>query len=237
MRVVDQSDADPNSPHALARAAQIKVIRARKRRVQRQVGKAQERQARSVALDVSGKAVSPTQRQGSWAEDRALAHLQAAGLVLLARNLACRAGEIDLVCLDGQTLVFVEVRERQDERFGGAAASVDVAKQQRRCPFAGLMRWRWKGRRCAGYGMRLCPNKRLYLPYPSAALQILAIAAAITAVCALHPIPNRSACLPLDLLRSLRFQVALASLDLAMKRLSQKRHRSHIHFGFKFLTT
>jgi len=131
MRVVDQSDADPNSPHALARAAQIKVIRARKRRVQRQVGKAQERQARSVALDVSGKAVSPTQRQGSWAEDRALAHLQAAGLVLLARNLACRAGEIDLVCLDGQTLVFVEVRERQDERFGGAAASVDVAKQQR----------------------------------------------------------------------------------------------------------
>jgi len=71
------------------------------------------------------------QQQGSRAEERAWAHLQQAGLVLLARNLTCRAGEIDLVCLDGQTLVFVEVRERQSGRFGGAAASINTAKQQR----------------------------------------------------------------------------------------------------------
>jgi len=128
------SDADPNSPHALARVAQARAIRARKRRVQRQVRQAQVREgeaAAPAALELSGKARSPTQRQGNRAEERALAHLQAAGLVLLARNLACRAGEIDLVCMDGQTLVFVEVRERQDERFGGAAGSIDVAKQQR----------------------------------------------------------------------------------------------------------
>jgi len=129
--VADRSDAEPNSPHALARVAQVRAIRAHKRRVQRQVRQAQEPEGRSAALDLSGKAGSPAQRQGNRAEERALAHLQAAGLVLLARNLACRAGEIDLVCLDGQTLVFVEVRERQDGRFGGAAGSIDLAKQQR----------------------------------------------------------------------------------------------------------
>ena len=47
----------------------------------------------------------------------------------MGRNFRCRGGEIDLVCRDGATLVFVEVRLRSDPRFGGAAASVTVAKQ------------------------------------------------------------------------------------------------------------
>jgi putative endonuclease len=49
----------------------------------------------------------------------------------LARNLRCRAGEIDLVARDGPVLVFVEVRQRRDRRYGGAAASVNRAKQAR----------------------------------------------------------------------------------------------------------
>ncbi|AZV95330.1 YraN family protein [Bordetella sp. J329] len=74
---------------------------------------------------------SPARQRGNRAEDRALAHLQATGLVLLARNLQCRAGEIDLVMRDGQELVFVEVRQRSHSRHGGAAASVDAGKQRR----------------------------------------------------------------------------------------------------------
>ena len=74
---------------------------------------------------------SPTQRVGDAHEDAALRLLQARGAVLLARNLACRHGEIDLAMRDGAVLVFVEVRARRDARFGGAAASIGAAKQRR----------------------------------------------------------------------------------------------------------
>jgi putative endonuclease len=68
---------------------------------------------------------------GRTGETNALAHLQSAGLQLLLRNFRCRAGEIDLVMLDGATLVLVEVRYRSSARFGGAAASVTWRKQRR----------------------------------------------------------------------------------------------------------
>jgi putative endonuclease len=46
-------------------------------------------------------------------------------------NFRCRFGEIDLIMHDGATLVFVEVRLRSNQKFGGAAASVTSAKQGR----------------------------------------------------------------------------------------------------------
>ncbi len=52
-------------------------------------------------------------------------------LRVLERNYRCRSGEIDLIARDGDTLVFVEVRLRRSDRYGGAAASVDRAKQMR----------------------------------------------------------------------------------------------------------
>lgn len=72
-----------------------------------------------------------SRRQGAAAEAAACAHLQAAGLELVTRNYSCRMGEIDLIMRHGDTLVFVEVRSRASARFGGAAASVDLRKQQR----------------------------------------------------------------------------------------------------------
>ncbi|ODS96902.1 MAG: YraN family protein [Lautropia sp. SCN 69-89] len=74
---------------------------------------------------------SPTQASGDAAEERALAFLAERGLRLVARNVASRLGEIDLVMRDGDTLVFVEVRSRASRDFGGAAASVGPAKQRR----------------------------------------------------------------------------------------------------------
>lgn len=71
------------------------------------------------------------QRLGRLGEDRALAHLSAAGLVLVERNFLCKAGEIDLIMQHGAHLVFVEVRRRAGGRYGGAAASVTPAKQRR----------------------------------------------------------------------------------------------------------
>jgi putative endonuclease len=80
-------------------------------------------------------AAGSTKQTGDAAEDRALAHLAAAGLKLVARNYRTPGrggGEIDLVMRDGTgTLVFVEVRKRASRAFGGAAASVSRLKQRR----------------------------------------------------------------------------------------------------------
>ena len=72
---------------------------------------------------------------GDAAEDAALAHLQAAGLRLVARNYRTPGrggGEVDLILRERDgTLVFVEVRRRGSASHGGAAASVSGLKQRR----------------------------------------------------------------------------------------------------------
>ncbi|HRO28511.1 MAG TPA: YraN family protein, partial [Luteimonas sp.] len=69
--------------------------------------------------------------RGAAVEAAARDHLVDAGLRLVASNAAARVGELDLVMLDGATVVFVEVRYRRDTRFGGGAASVDAGKRRR----------------------------------------------------------------------------------------------------------
>jgi putative endonuclease len=68
---------------------------------------------------------------GRAAEALAAAHLERQGLEIVARNYRCRMGEVDLIASDGGTLVFVEVRLRTHRAFGGAAGSIDAAKQRR----------------------------------------------------------------------------------------------------------
>ena len=72
-----------------------------------------------------------SQQTGKDAERLALRHLEQQGLRLLAQNWACRRGELDLVMLDGDTVVFVEVRYRQHAQWGGALASIDTRKRQK----------------------------------------------------------------------------------------------------------
>lgn len=50
---------------------------------------------------------------------------------MIERNFSCRVGEIDLICRDGHTLVFVEVRYRSNPRFASAGASVTATKQKK----------------------------------------------------------------------------------------------------------
>ena len=70
-------------------------------------------------------------KQGEQAEQWAAHYLQKQGLKLLEQNYRSRFGEIDLIMQEGATLVFVEVRMRRNADFGGAAASIDIHKQQR----------------------------------------------------------------------------------------------------------
>ncbi|SFB70812.1 YraN family protein [Massilia yuzhufengensis] len=75
--------------------------------------------------------LSPRQAQGRDWEQTALLHLKRHGLVLIEENFRCKGGEIDLVMRDGDTLVFVEVRQRADRAHGGALASITPAKIRR----------------------------------------------------------------------------------------------------------
>ncbi len=68
---------------------------------------------------------------GREAEAYALQHLQQHGLQLITQNWLCKRGELDLVMLDGDTVVFVEVRYRRHSAWGGAIESVDFRKQQK----------------------------------------------------------------------------------------------------------
>lgn len=79
----------------------------------------------------SGPRASPAQARGAAAETLAAQHLAKHGLSVLARNVRCRGGEVDLVAQDGRTIVFVEVRLRSHAGFGGAAGSITAAKQAR----------------------------------------------------------------------------------------------------------
>ena len=67
--------------------------------------------------------------RGKDAEARAAAFLESHGLHIVTRNYRSRFGEIDLIARDGATLVFVEVRARASNTFGGAAASITASKR------------------------------------------------------------------------------------------------------------
>ena len=75
--------------------------------------------------------MTAAQAAGTAAEDAAAHFLARQGLEVLARNYRTRMGEIDLVARDGATLVFVEVRMRSSDLYGGGAESIGARKQAR----------------------------------------------------------------------------------------------------------
>jgi putative endonuclease len=68
---------------------------------------------------------------GNQAENLALIYLQENGLQLIEQNYLTKMGEIDIIMLDKSehTLVFVEVRYRQNTQFGSATDSINHNKQ------------------------------------------------------------------------------------------------------------
>jgi putative endonuclease len=74
---------------------------------------------------------SGKQEQGAHWEEYALDYLRRQGLRLVEANFRCKVGEIDLVMRDRESLVFVEVRQREHGFHGGAAASITPAKIRR----------------------------------------------------------------------------------------------------------
>ncbi len=75
--------------------------------------------------------MSTRQAKGAAAEQLAADYLARQGLAVIERNFRVKGGEIDLICRDGKSTVFVEVRLRSRSDFGGAAGSITGAKQAR----------------------------------------------------------------------------------------------------------
>lgn len=69
--------------------------------------------------------------QGQKFEQMAKIHLINRGLVPVCDNFNARVGEIDLIMSDNDTLVFIEVKYRTNNSFGGALASVTATKQRK----------------------------------------------------------------------------------------------------------
>jgi putative endonuclease len=135
---------DPLIAYALARSAQRRALRNRRRHLAQ----------RPRAKLTKEPQLSPPQRNGAHYEELALQLLLSHGLRPLARNLRCRAGEIDLAMRDGTTLVLVEVRARTHSGYGGAAASVDRRKQARLARAAAILLPSLTYRYWAGYAPR-----------------------------------------------------------------------------------
>lgn len=70
-----------------------------------------------------------TKKRGDFGEETAAKHLKMRGYKILCRNYHSRFGEIDIVAKKGEYYVFVEVKLRKNNVFGGGAAAVDQIKQ------------------------------------------------------------------------------------------------------------
>ncbi len=68
---------------------------------------------------------------GKTGEKIAQKYLVEKGYKVLATNYRSRRGEIDIICQDGETVVFVEVKTRTSEKFGTPAEAVTAQKQER----------------------------------------------------------------------------------------------------------
>lgn len=68
---------------------------------------------------------------GKTGEDLACRELERRGYAILARRYRLRIGELDIVCRDGRTVVFVEVKAREGKVFGEAAEAVTATKRRR----------------------------------------------------------------------------------------------------------
>lgn len=92
-----------------------------------------------------------TQTLGAWGEDQAAVYLARQGLAVVGRHYRQKWGEIDLICREGETWVFVEVKTRTSLSDPSAMDAVTPRKRERLIR-AALSYMKWK--RLIGRPMR-----------------------------------------------------------------------------------
>ncbi|MDR0301727.1 MAG: YraN family protein [Treponema sp.] len=68
---------------------------------------------------------------GKKGEEQAAAALEAAGMKIIAKNIRSKAGEVDIVALDGETVVFVEVKAWSAYGMEDLQYGIDIKKQRK----------------------------------------------------------------------------------------------------------
>ncbi|NIP73385.1 MAG: YraN family protein [Gammaproteobacteria bacterium] len=102
--------------------------------------------------------------QGRRAEQLACEHLESRGLRPVARNYRCKAGELDLIMEEADTLVFVEVRFRRNTRYGSGTETVDRRKRAKVIAAAShyLQRCESRGRACRFDVVSITTDRRAF---------------------------------------------------------------------------
>jgi putative endonuclease len=93
---------------------------------------AQGAEAAGGPIVAIGSAMPRDARQilGESGENLACAELKRLGYVILERRYRCRVGEIDIIARQGEVTVFVEVKTREGDEFGGGREAVTAVKQR-----------------------------------------------------------------------------------------------------------
>ncbi|HYF83112.1 MAG TPA: YraN family protein [Clostridia bacterium] len=68
---------------------------------------------------------------GAFGEGLACEYLAESDYRVLERNFSCKVGEIDIIALQNDTVVFVEVKTRSSEKYGLPSEAVSAAKQKK----------------------------------------------------------------------------------------------------------
>lgn len=94
--------------------------------------------------------LDPRRRVGQEGEATAEQYLRKKGYRIIGRNLRSSLGELDLVAEDGPVLVFIEVKARRTDEFGGAVEAVHEKKRQKLIQLASqyLARYHLNNRLC-----------------------------------------------------------------------------------------
>lgn len=69
-----------------------------------------------------------TQKIGKFGEDRVAEYLQENGYKILDRNFNCKMGEIDIIALDKEEIVFIEIKTRMNNSYGLPSEAVNKQK-------------------------------------------------------------------------------------------------------------
>ncbi len=72
-----------------------------------------------------------TRGKGTLGEQQACEYVIGRGMRILERNFSCRGGEIDIIARDGAYIVFIEVKSRENDRYGYGAEAVNYTKRRR----------------------------------------------------------------------------------------------------------
>ena len=66
---------------------------------------------------------------GELGEKKAIKYLKENGYKIMQHNFKCRTGEVDIIAMDGKTIVFIEVKTRRSLSYGLPCESVTAAKK------------------------------------------------------------------------------------------------------------